>query len=174
MRTMLMADITDSATGQLVRFFGIHLDDRSEASRLHQIQDLVPLINASSLPLVALGDFNAMHSTSIAARFLRNQTVLSAINLLPHTRIQNILGRLSEMAVGDAMQVIEDSTSLVDVDPRRQPTTTPKMRDQEWMPSIRMAQIDHILISPEIGTSDYRVAHDGGSDHRAISVTIHI
>ncbi len=65
-------------------------------------------------------------------------------------------------------------TNLTDADPKKRPTTTPKMRGQEWMPSIRIAQIDHIFVSPEIEVSDFRIARDGGSDHRAISATVKV
>lgn len=173
-RTMVMADVVDPDTGQTVRIFGIHLDDRNEENRLRQVENLLPLINSSSSPVIAIGDFNAMHSASVPARILRNGAVLGAIDILPHPRSKDILRRLSEMASGNTMREIEDSTTLVDADPKKRPTTTPKMRDQEWMPSIRMAQIDHILVSPEIAVSDFGVARDGGSDHRAISATLNV
>jgi endonuclease/exonuclease/phosphatase family metal-dependent hydrolase len=63
-------------------------------------------------------------------------------------------------------------TQLVDADTKKRPTTTPKMRGLEWMPSIRMAQIDHIFVSSDAEVSNFSVAQDGGSDHRAISVDV--
>lgn len=171
-RNALTVRVTDPETNRHVRFIGIHLDDRSEKNRLSQVEDLLPLIASSSLPTVLMGDFNAMYQDSLPARIVRHRAVLAMINHWPHTRSGHILHRLSEMAIGETMSRILSETNLTDADPKSQPTTTPKMRGQEWMPSIRMVQIDHILSSPEVETSAFAVARDGGSDHRAISAIL--
>jgi endonuclease/exonuclease/phosphatase family metal-dependent hydrolase len=78
------------------------------------------------------------------------------------------------MATGDALFMLESESDLKDVDDRRQATTTPKMRFQEWMPSVRIVQIDHIFVTPTVTVKDFKVSRDGGSDHRAISATVKI
>ena len=122
--------------------------------------------------MVAMGDFNAMHRESFPARVLRSRVSRAMIEYWPHARTKDILARLSQMAIGDTMQRFLDSTSLVDIDTSYRPTTTPKMRGQEWMPSIRMAQIDHLLISPGVYGGAFSIGGDGGSDHRAISARL--
>jgi len=76
------------------------------------------------------------------------------------------------MATGRVLGRLKNEAGLHDADPRHMATTTPKMRDRLYMPSIRLAQIDHALISDEIGVRDFTIGPDGGSDHRAIAVTI--
>jgi len=171
-RSMIMADIVDSDTKQRVRFFCIHLDDTNEQNRLRQIDDLVPLINNSPMPIIVMGDFNAMHAVSLPAYFFRNRLTRAAVSFVPHANIRNVLQRLSEMAIGGTLQQLLKGTNLVEIDQKNRPTTTPKMRGQEWLPSIRLAQIDHIFVSPEITTSNFQIAGDGGSDHRAISAYV--
>lgn len=171
-RNAQVTQVVDGNSNQPIRIFGIHLDDRSEENRLKQLEDLIPLINSSDLPTIVMGDFNAMYRESAQANFLRNPAVLEAINRWPDPRSKDILSRLSEMAIGDTMSRITNETNLKDVDSKMRPTITPKLRGQEWMPSIRMVQIDHILISPQLRTSDFSITGDGGSDHRAISATI--
>lgn len=171
-RNMIVADVIDPASHQVVRFFGVHLDDRNEENRLCQLDDLVPLITASEFPAVVMGDFNAMYSSSMIARFLRNQLTRNVLDLLPHHQIKDVLRRLSQMAIGDTLQKLEGMTDLVGADAEKRPTTTPKMRGLEWMPSIRLAQIDHIFVSPDIKVGNLSIAKDGGSDHRAISAVI--
>lgn len=171
-RTMIMADVVDPNTEQVVRIFGVHLDDRSEGNRLRQVDDLVSRVAESPFPVVLMGDFNAMPGGSFQAKFLKKEPVKRIIGLVPGASTKDILQRLLGMAAGDTIHRIEQSTNLRRSDPRMRPTTTPKMRGQEWMPSIRMVQIDHILVSPEIEVGNFTVARDGGSDHRAISVSV--
>lgn len=173
-RNMLVADIVDPATGRQVRVFGVHLDDRTEEGRLKQLEDLLPLINDSPSPTVVMGDFNAMYGDSLSAHILRSRMALEVIDHSPVPRIKDMLQRLSQMAIGDTMRRITEETNLVGADPKHRLTMTPKTRGQEWMPSIPLVQIDHILASPDIVASNFVVARDGGSDHRAISATISI
>lgn len=173
-RTMLMADVKDKETGLVLRVVGIHIDDRSEEFRLRQIEGLLPYINQSPYPVVALGDFNAMYAGSLAARTLRNGMVRWLIDHFPHARTKDSLRRLSQMAIGETMGRIEQETELKHADIKMRPTMTPKMRGQEWMPSIPLVQIDHMLVSPQLNVGDFGVAGDGGSDHRAISAEIGI
>lgn len=171
-RTMLMADVINPATSQPVRVFGIHIDDRNEANRLKQIEDLIPHINNSPYPAIVMGDFNAMHGDSFQARILKNKLVTAAASNFPHSKIRDVSERLVGMATGDTLRRIAEGTNLVQTNPKMIPTMTPKMRGLEWLPSVRLVQIDHIFVSPDIEFSDFQVASDGGSDHRAISVLL--
>lgn len=171
-RTMFMADVIKPDSEQQLRIFGIHIDDRSEVNRLSQVESLLPHIISSPYPVVAMGDFNAMHGDSGPAQLLRFSPILTAIEHFPIAGMKNKMQRLAQMATGETMRRIESGTDLQRTDPRMRPTITPKMRGQEWMPSFRLAQIDHIFVSPNIAATDFLVAHDGGSDHRAISVNL--
>jgi len=152
-----------------VRFIGIHLDDRREETRIRQMHDLVKVIKKSDMPTVIMGDFNAMHGEDIwPARFLR----LKPVRLLSKLTFTTIAGRAIEMARGEAIKYLEDNTNLTDADPKHRPTTTPKVRETPWLPSVRLIQIDHIFISPEILISNFTISPDYGADHRAISAEI--
>ena len=167
-RNALLTQIAEPETGKSLRVICVHLDDRSEANRIKQVNDLVPLINSSGSPTIVMGDFNAMHKESLPARALRTSLAQGVVQYWPHTRSKDIMCRLSEMAIGDTMSRILGQTNLKDVDLKMRPTTTPKMRGQEWMPSIRMVQIDHVLVSPDVKAAHFEIGSDGGSDHRAV------
>lgn len=171
-RNALVADIEDPASGQTVRIFGIHLDDRSEASRLRQLSDLLPVIRKSSAPTIVMGDFNAMYKDSLPARILRSRFMAYIVRHWPHPLTKDGGQRVIDMATGTTLRTLEKATDLREADPRRSPTSTPKLRSQEWMPSIRLVQIDHIFVSPGVTITNFRVGRDGGSDHRAISVLL--
>jgi endonuclease/exonuclease/phosphatase family metal-dependent hydrolase len=149
---------------QSFRIFGIHLDDRQETTRLKQIDDLEKIINQSKLPTVVVGDFNAMHGDDIWPKLLHSRPVKSLAKLL----VPAISLRASEMATGNTLRLLQLTTGLTDADPRHRPTTTPKMRGQEWLPSIRLIQIDHIFVSKKIKVNNFKIMPDGGADHRAI------
>lgn len=173
-RTMLMADVKDEGTGQTLRVIGVHIDDRGEEFRLRQVEELLQCINESPYPVIALGDFNAMYGSGLAARMLRSRLFGLLVDLVPSARVKDSLQRLSQMAIGRTMSRIEQGTNLKHADIKMRPTMTPKMRGQEWMPSIPLVQIDHMLVSSQLNASDFEVAGDGGSDHRAISAEIGI
>lgn len=169
-RNALTAVITDPKSKQQFRMIGIHMDDRSEETRLKQAKELSVIINESDLPTVMAGDYNAMHGEDIwPAKLLRSRPIKRMSNyVLPAISIRAV-----EMARGEALQILE-STGLHDADPTHRPTTTPKMRGFEWLPSIRLIQIDHIFISDSIKVNSFHVAADGGADHRAITAELNI
>lgn len=171
-RNALIAEVNDAETGQTLRIIGIHLDDRNEEYRLRQVEDLLTYLNESSVSTVVMGDYNAMHAADFRARLLRNRWLSAVIKRWPHARTQDILERLSDMAIGDTLSTLEKGSMCKDADIRRRATTTPKLRFQEWMPSIRMVQIDHMFVSPGVTVTGFRVGRDGGSDHRPISATV--
>ena len=168
-RNAVLAQVDEPQTGKSLRIICVHLDDRSETNRIKQVNDLVPLIKSSDVPTIVMGDFNAMHKESLSARVLRTSLVKRTVQHWPHARSKDIMHRLLEMATGDTMSRILGQTKLIDIDSKMRPTTTPKMRGQEWMPSVRMVQIDHMFVSPDVKAAHFEIGRDGGSDHRAIS-----
>ena len=173
-RNAVLAQVDEPQTGKSLRIICVHLDDRSETNRIKQVNDLVPLIKSSNVPTIVMGDFNAMHKESLSARVLRTFLVKRAVRHWPHARSKDIMHRLLEMATGDTMSRILGQTKLIDIDSKMRPTTTPKMRGQEWMPSVRMVQIDHMFVSPDVKAAHFEIGRDGGSDHRAISATLQV
>lgn len=156
---------------KVLNIFGIHLDDIHESMRVTQINDLTRIIDSTGTPAIVMGDFNAMHGEDFwPAQFLRSKFA----KMLSKIILPDVFIRVTEMASGEALKLLEVNTDLTDVDSRHSPTTTPKMREHEWLPSIKLIQIDHIYTSPDIKTSDFQVHSDGGSDHRAISADIEI
>ncbi len=156
---------------QFFRVIGLHLDDRSEITRLKQVTDLVEIVNRSRLPTVVPGDFNSMHGEDLwPSKFLRSRLA----RLFSHIVLSSISLRAIEMARGEALKLLETSTNLIDADTKHSPTTTPKMLGREWLPSIRLIQIDHIFVSKDIKVNQFYVASDGGADHRAIVARLSI
>jgi endonuclease/exonuclease/phosphatase family metal-dependent hydrolase len=173
LRNALIAKVTDLQTGQRIRLIGIHLDDRAESLRLEQLSDLIPIINNSELPTVMMGDYNAMHAEGVMAKLLRSWPIRVFARCLPTPSLRDFSKRAIGMAAGTTMSAIVSETNLHDVDRRHRPTATPKVRQHSWLPSIRMLDLDHMLVSDTILVSDFVIAkHDGGSDHRAISAHI--
>lgn len=167
-RNCFIATVETNAK-QLFRVIGVHLDDRNEANRLNQIVDLSRIINESKLPTIVLGDFNAMHGEDLwPARFLTSGLSRFMSNVI----LPSVSKRAIEMAYGETLRLLELNTGLIDIDISHQPTTTPKMRNMTFMPSIRLIQIDHIYASDDISPSNFQISADGGSDHRAISTEI--
>jgi len=163
--------VIKSRNGQDFKIIGVHLDDRAESTRINQVADLSKIIKRSKMPIVLMGDFNSMHGKYLwPSKFLRT----GLVRLLAHILLPNISLRATEMARGEAIKLLEKSTKLVDADRRHRPTTTPKMRGLEWMPSIRLIQIDHIFVSQDIKVQNFKIAADNGSDHRAIISTLQI
>jgi len=153
------------------RIIGVHLDDRSEDLRIKQIDDVSNIVNKNTIPTIVMGDFNSMHGKDLwPAKFLRSKLT----RLLAKHIWSNIFIRVTEMARGEAIKLLETNTGLIDIDKSHRPTTTPKMLSYEWLPSIKLIQIDHIFISRNIKTTNFNVSTDGGSDHRAISAEISI
>jgi len=170
-RNAFVATIIDSPSNKKFRVIGLHLDDRSELTRLSQVTDLLKIINQSDLPTVVLGDFNAMHGDDFwPARFLR----LKLVRFLAKFILPVISLRAIEMARGETLRLLQSDIGLCDADTKHRPTTTPKMRRIEWMPSIRLIQIDHIFVTSDIKVKDFQINPDEGADHRAIIATLDI
>ncbi len=174
LRNAMIIIAHDPDTHIQLRIIGIHLDDRSEAFRVKQLDDLVPIINGSSVPTIMLGDYNAMHGSTKRAHFIRSWPIRwLAHYFLPTTDLRDIAQRMVAMASGITMSILESETDLRDIDLRHRATATPKMRGHTWLPSVRLIDIDHMMVSSQVTVNDFIVAeHDGGSDHRSICATL--
>lgn len=170
-RNAIMLDLKSAEFGDF-RLLGLHLSDATEEARLDQaasVHEHIDRAHEDQREIIIAGDFNAMHRDDFRAHALRSRVVRALARGISSQKIRSIATRLSAMAEGIALDAIERA-GVSDADPRHHATTTPKMRDlPTWVPSVRMAQIDHILHSDGLTPSDYRVHPDGGSDHRPIS-----
>lgn len=155
---------------------GVHLDDRSEATRLVQASDLLQQLDPAQYNII-LGDFNGMHRADPRARALRAARPLAlalpsvdpgeTAPYLPKLhRAGSLASRLTDMANGSLMDQFAQS-GYEDVSRDYQPTKGP-------------VQLDHIV-------SNLRALHPADqwlrivqvhettkaeSDHRPISATV--
>lgn len=173
LRNMADVTVTDPDTGKKLRIIGVHLDARSEAARLRQGDGLIELANRSTHEMVMQGDWNDMYSDSKLARFMRSYTFRLIAQSFPNDILSDFLLRSSDMAFGRVLENLVEQTTLRDVDPKHQPTSTPRVRGYEWLPSIRIMGIDHGFKSQGVTSRDFKVGNrDSGSDHRPVSVTV--
>jgi endonuclease/exonuclease/phosphatase family metal-dependent hydrolase len=174
-RSMLVITVNLPDSEKKLRVIGVHLDDRSETNRLKQVDDMIPFINSSDMPTIMLGDWNAMHGKG-RAKLVGSGAARRLARFVPssssHDDLRSFAMRVTDMATGNVMERIESETNLRDLDPRRRATTTPKVRGHEWLPAIRLVQIDHIVASPSVEAEKVQIGKDGGSDHRDISAII--
>lgn len=170
-RNLPVATVIDPDSGELVRIIGVHLEDRSEARRQKQIDDIVSFIKHVPAHTIALGDFNAMW-TGIPAFLLGSLVTSLFARLLPSGDLPSELSRLREMAKGTTMRRLRDEAGLHDADSRHRATVTPKKRNFPYLPSVRLCQLDHILFSSTLRATEFTIYKDRGSDHRAISAEV--
>jgi endonuclease/exonuclease/phosphatase family metal-dependent hydrolase len=172
LRNSIEAEIKDPITGRTIRFLGIHLDDRSEDLRRIQLNDLIPIINSSKLPTILMGDYNSMHGSTRRAKFLKSRFVWVLKHMVPSKSLRSFVDRAIDMATGSILASLQAETELKDVDVHRRATTTPKLRQHPWLPSVRLIDIDHALVSDDIAIEQFSIGkHDSGSDHRPITIT---
>ena len=167
-RNMLIAELK-TPDGASLHVVGVHLDDRDEERRMKQVPDIIREVTRRDTPGIILGDFNAMHANTLPAQLLSHPPIKPIAESLG-----SIGKRAIKMARGTTMQALMEKTGYRDADDKRQPTTTPCMYGREWLPSIRLMQIDHILVSPDVNVKAFNVQKDGGADHRAIIATLEI
>lgn len=172
-RTLLTATVVDPSSGRRIRLLATHLDDRAEALRMKQVEAMEEFINTESMPTVMLGDFNAIWDSWVA-RWVRSRLVRWLAGHAPSEWLRSVAIRFTDMASGTALQFLADHAGMHDADVKRKATATPKLYGAEWLPSIRLAQLDHILLSDDLDADHVDVARDGGSDHRAIMTTIRV
>jgi len=173
-RNALLLDLQSAEFGN-IRLLGLHLSDGIEEARIDQatsVREHIERARQDHRELIVAGDFNAMHRGDLRAHILRSSPVRWTAHHMPSQKLQSITSRLSGMAEGIALDMILRA-SVIDADPHHRSTTTPKMRDlPDWIPSVRLAQIDHILHTDGLTPSEYRIHPDGGSDHRPVSVSV--
>lgn len=169
LRDLPVLVVQDPATKKEICIIATHLDDINEGRRLLQLDEIIPFIKRSKLPIIMLGDFNAMWHKG-RARLVGSRVFQVLVRLLPKNA-QSFARRASRMAEGSVMTKLQ-SAGLTDADPYLLPTVTPKNRNLSWLPSVRLIQIDHILYSKNIDARSFRIEKDGGSDHRAISAVL--
>lgn len=158
-----------------LRVYGLHLDDKAEATRLLQVEDLAASIAKDPhVPTLALGDFNAMRRSSGFARLSRSRFARHMSRRVRHDLLKAIATRLNEMAIGTTIEYIEKHTHLRNLDPGHQLTISGRQAGLEWMPPVRLAKIDWIFGSHHFKITRYRVHHDVGSDHRPVIADIEL
>ncbi|HUD10226.1 MAG TPA: endonuclease/exonuclease/phosphatase family protein [Candidatus Saccharimonadales bacterium] len=162
----------DTSTPFTFHAFGVHFDDRSEASRLQQAQATDFFLRRfDGTPRIIAGDFNSMPRQAIRSGVGRVARLLPARyptterpHISPIKRGANVLHRFGAMASGGTLQMLE-AVGFEDADPDHQPT---------WPNAHPRFQLDHIMVSGEAHAFPFQVhdRSDGLSDHRAISATI--
>lgn len=157
----------------ILRVFGIHLDDKKESLRLEQMNQLVKLINKPHVgETVVLGDFNAMGPRSVAAKFLGAKTIGRIGSHLPGKQLRSMSERVNQMAIGTTIKLLAEKTELYDLDPGHHFTISAKQSGLEWAPKVRLAKIDWIFGTKNITTITYKVLPDAGSDHRPVRASL--
>jgi endonuclease/exonuclease/phosphatase family metal-dependent hydrolase len=162
----------DPETKREICVIPVHLDDLTEERQSLQLDEIISFAGNSQLPMIMLGDFNAMWHEG-AAKFLTGKLFQKVIPVVPNKEIRSILRRIAVMARGGIMRRLKE-VGLFDADEKHRATATPKRRELRFAPSIRLLQLDHILINKFIRVESVKVGHDGGSDHRAVTATISV
>lgn len=173
-RTLQAIQVADPSTGQLICMLGIHFDDRTESQRLRQVEDVITYLGQQKTQVVLMGDFNAMYGDAKIAGLLRSRALRLGAWLFHRYFIGTVLVRIADMAKGTTLSSLLKAVDLRTVNERHRATTTPKMRRTSWLPSIRLLEIDHILISSGLIAKSFTIDADGGSDHRLLSAVISV
>lgn len=172
-RSLLDVIVVEPESLQRIRVLAVHLDDRAEVLRVAQAKAIARhLASNKKLPTILLGDFNAVWD-GLMARVTRSRVVRWVACHAPSAWLRLLMMRFADMATGTTMKILAEQVGLHDADVRHRATATPKLYGVEWLPSIRIAQLDHILLSDDLVAAHVTIAGDGGADHRAISTTIH-
>lgn len=165
--------------GKLIHFIGAHLNDRSEARRQAELDDLLKIVEPTKTPTIFAGDLNSLYkadATDKEFRKARRIHLLTRLKLMPVTdptdkpaantrgRKGSIYKRMHEAASGKTMQRLVDAGFKdADIDHR---ATFPASRP--------FAQIDHIMLSKHFTVHDFTVLPRGSSDHLGITATVKI
>lgn len=164
---------------QPIHFLGMHLNDRSEAKRQAELNDLLQLIDTHNMPTIISGDLNTIHRSEAKGKTFRTARrihLLVRLRLHPithptgqpmpnnHGRRGSIFYRLHEMASGRTIKRLEEN-GFTDADPTHQPTLP---ADSPY------AQLDHTLVSRHFTVKDFAVLAAGSSDHRGIITELEV
>jgi endonuclease/exonuclease/phosphatase family metal-dependent hydrolase len=173
-RNAIRMVINNSRLGNNLSFFGLHLDDRSEESRLDQVDALLSIIDPNDRTIVA-GDFNSMNRETAAAQIAlklgelgarwRPESIDPNVETGKRTLVAKLYG-VSEMAVGAPMRRLTDA-GFEDSDNSYFPSSTINI-----VPGRLGPRIDHVLHSENAGVTVIDTAtFPGPSDHRGTRVT---
>lgn len=172
-RNAIVGTIDDAASEQAVTFVALHLDDRSEQSRLKQTDAVISWLQQFDGPKLAVGDFNGLHRADPKARILRTLKPLPYLfpdgqpifgQKTPRLgRIGSLGRRVTDMATGDVLSELS-RIGFADADPTRTPTFSFGNRP--------LLQLDHILTSNCNVESFARFLKPAGFDHFPIRATI--
>ena len=160
-RNAVKATLVDSSGLETLDIYGAHFDDRSEATRLGMARAFLSLIEPGTRT-VLVGDLNAMPANSKTARVLRSRSIRAAATLVPHARTKSLATRLTDMAAGDVMTLLEAS-GFQDADQSNQPTIKKA--------GLRV-MLDHIMHTSDVTISNFKNYDIPGSDHCAIAAHI--
>ena len=177
-RTMAECWVVDPVNGQEVHFVGVHLNDRSEALRQAEVDDLLATVVQLEEPTIIAGDFNSLykeHARGLVVRTARSVNRLVKLKLFPAPepvvtthpkknlgRVGSLSKRLSEMASGQTMERLR-AAGFTDADPKHRPTH----------PAARpFVQLDHILVSSRLRVQRFEILPRSTSDHLGIVAEI--
>ena len=166
-RNAIYLPLIDHIIEKSIDVYGVHLNDRSEKSRLEQARSLIQHIGIDERVVVA-GDFNASYRQDRLGRILRLTrplfSLVPVIDYKPGIKPSKLhhyadrARRASQMAIGTTLKVFE-AAGFEDADPDHRPTAGP-------------LNIDHIVVR-DLGVLKHQVIPKTAySDHRAISATL--
>lgn len=161
-RSAIKAIVPAGDHNRSLQLFGVHFDDRSELGRLVMAEAFLDIAE-EGIPTVLAGDLNSMHAEDRVAKVLRGGTVRGMARLAPHPRIRSLGTRLTEMANGSTLRILEEA-GFEDADSSHEPTMTKA--------GLKVT-LDHIMLHGAVVATDFSNQAVTGSDHRAISATLH-
>lgn len=156
-----------------IHLLGMHLNDRNEAKRQAELDDLLQLIDPVNAPTILTGDLNSVHHADTKGKMFRKARwihLLVQLKIWPKTdptgqpmpnnlgRKGSVFYRLHEMASGNTIRRLEEN-GFTDADAKHQPT---------FNATRPFAQLDHTLISKHFTVSGFERLPAGSSDHRGI------
>lgn len=160
-----------------IHFIGMHMNDRSEAKRQAELDDLLLAVDAENVPTIIAGDLNTMHHTDARGKAFRKARLIHALVALkvwpksepkgvpePNTfaRKGSLYFRKHEMAGGKTLERLENA-GFMDADSGHQPT---------YPADSPAMQLDHIMLSPHFTVRTFTVLPAGSSDHLGIVATV--
>lgn len=172
-RTLPVMTVEDPETGESACIIPTHLDDITEERRLQQVDAIVEYIAHLDMPVIMLGDFNALWRRGWR-RLLASAFIRWVARHVPFSDMRSVFVRSSFMAEGEVLNRLNRQALLYESDLHYRSTVTLKRRETPYVPSIPLMQIDHILVSAGIAISSPVVGRDGGSDHRSLRAVLEI
>jgi len=145
--------------GEDISVTGVHLDDRREDIRTGMVDAFLTGRNPG-VAHALIGDLNAMHGDDLRAKVLSSAIARSRAESLKNKRARSLMRRLTDMASGDVMDLLEQ-TGMKDADSRHRPTML--------MGGLAVVQLDHFMHDERLRVTSFQAKRLKGSDHKAIS-----